>query len=49
MCLQVRIIYGLIPGRSGSKYTICVMPEWNNSSVDGFAGVCSDYIGDYKC
>ena len=37
------------PGQPGGKYTICVMPEWNNYSTDGFAGVCSDYVGDCKC
>ena len=36
------------PNQVGSKYTICVMPELNNSSVVGFAGVCSDYVGKYK-
>jgi len=36
------------PGRPGDKYTICVMPEWNNTPVDDFAGVCSDFVGKYK-
>ncbi|KKM93191.1 hypothetical protein LCGC14_1210860 [marine sediment metagenome] len=36
------------PGKLGNKHTICVMPEWGDYSIDGFAGVCSDYIGDYK-
>ena len=35
------------PGNPGSKYTICVMPEQNNSHVKDYAGVCSDYIGEY--
>ncbi|KKL75413.1 hypothetical protein LCGC14_2055130 [marine sediment metagenome] len=37
------------PGKLGGKYTICVMPEWNDFPTNGFAGICSDYIGDYKC
>ena len=33
------------PGKHGNKYTICVMPEWDNYPTNGFAGVCSDYVG----
>ena len=36
------------PDKPGGNNTICVMPELNNSSTDGFCGICSDYIGDYK-
>jgi hypothetical protein len=36
------------PGKPGSKYTICVLPEWNNTPIDGFAGVCSDYVERYN-
>jgi len=36
------------PGNPGGKNTICVMPENNNQSIDGFAGVCSDYVERYK-
>ena len=36
------------PDKPGGNNTICVMPELNNSSVDGFCGICSDYIGKYK-
>ena len=36
------------PNKSGQYKTICVMPEWNNTEIDGFYGVCSDYIERYK-
>ena len=35
------------PGKLNSKYTICVMPEWNNTVVQGYAGVCSDYVNKW--
>lgn len=35
------------PGNVGNKYTICVMPEWNDTPVKGFAGVCSDHVRKY--
>ena len=35
------------PGKSGNSKTICVMPEWGNYPLKGFAGVCSDYVGNY--
>jgi len=35
------------PDKPGGNNTICVMPEWNNSSVDEFCGICSDYIERY--
>jgi hypothetical protein len=28
--------------------TITVLPEWNNTDVSEFAGVCSDFIEQYK-
>lgn len=36
------------PGKTGDKYTICVMPEWDDTPTDGFAGVCSDFVENYK-
>lgn len=36
------------PNKEGSDIAICVMPELNESSVEGFAGVCSDYVAKYK-
>ena len=36
------------PSKPGGKYTICVMPENNNSPTSGFDGICSDYISKYK-
>ena len=36
------------PGKDAGYKTICVMPEWNNTPIEGFAGVCSDYIENYK-
>jgi len=38
------------PSQHGSDHTICVMPEQDASvvdSVEGFAGVCSDWISSY--
>ena len=28
--------------------TVTVLPEWNDTDVTGFAGICSDYIESYK-
>ena len=42
-----RYIWAFI-GKPGDRNTICVLPEVNNDSVEGFAGVCSDYIEKYK-
>ena len=37
------------PGQPGGKYTIAVHPErLTNDEVKKFAGVCSDYIDNYK-
>lgn len=36
------------PGQPGGSWTIAVMPEWHNESVEKFAGVCSDYVEKYK-
>ena len=36
------------PGKIGEDKTICVMPEYYNTTVEGFIGICSDYIGKYK-
>ena len=37
------------PGQPGGKYTIAVLPErLTNDEVKKFAGVCSDYIDNYK-
>ena len=35
------------PGMKGGEKTICVLPESLNLSVEGFEGVCSDYVGNY--
>lgn len=36
------------PNNPGNKYTICVMPEWNNFPTKGFEGICSDFIEKYN-
>ena len=36
------------PGKLGTENTICVMPEYYDTPVEGFAGVCSDYVEKYK-
>lgn len=36
------------PGKPGTTKTVCVMPEINNASIDGYWGVCSDYVGKYR-
>ena len=46
--LTSRHIVWAYPGKEGGFNTICVMPELGNTSTEGFAGVCSDYIGKYK-
>jgi hypothetical protein len=38
------------PGKELTPNSICVMPEWNNPSLDGVKeytcyGICSDYVG----
>jgi len=35
------------PGKPGNINTICVMPEWTNAPIEGYAGICSDYIGNF--
>ena len=35
------------PGNPGNTKTIAVMPEWNDTDVTGYGGVCSDYIQNY--
>ena len=35
------------PGNLGTENTICVMPEKYDTPVEGFAGVCSDYVENY--
>jgi len=35
------------PGQPGGDHTICVMPDCQ-ASIKGFAGVCSDYVSDYR-
>jgi len=35
------------PGKPGNTKTIAVMPEWNDTDVTGYGGVCSDYIQNY--
>jgi len=44
--------YGWIwayPGQPGvGEKTICVMPEWNNTPVVGYGGVCTDYVEKYR-
>ena len=35
------------PNKIGTKKTICVLPEYYNTSTIGFGGVCSDYVGRY--
>lgn len=35
------------PGMPGAAMTICVMPEKTKQNVSGFAGVCSDWVGNY--
>ena len=36
--------------KTSTKYnkTITVLPEWNDTDISEFAGVCSDYIERYK-
>ena len=36
------------PGKPGTENTICVMPEYYDTPVEGFAGVCSDFVEKYK-
>lgn len=36
------------PGNLGTENTICVMPEYYNTPVEGFAGVCSDFVEKFK-
>lgn len=36
------------PGKYGLNNTIAVLPELTNQSINGFAGVCSDYIENYS-
>ena len=40
----------MYPERPSTKYnkTIAVLPEWNDTDISEFAGVCSDYIERYK-
>lgn len=45
--LTSRNIIWAYPDKPGSHGTICVMPEWKGSSVDGFMGICSDHVGEY--
>ena len=33
---------------NGGNNVICAVPETNNIDTTDFAGVCSDYIGNYK-
>jgi hypothetical protein len=43
--------YGYIwayPGMPGDERTICVMPERTGQKVQGFAGVCSDFVNRYR-
>ena len=28
--------------------TIAVMPEWHDTDISNFEGICSDYVGKYK-
>lgn len=36
------------PGKKGNFNTICVMPEYNNNTqIEGFLGVCTDYVKKY--
>ncbi|HAW79706.1 MAG TPA: hypothetical protein DCX27_08330 [Balneola sp.] len=36
--------------KTSTKYnrTIAVLPEWNNTEVSEFAGVCSDFVEEYR-
>lgn len=36
------------PGKKLSKNSICVLPELNNQKFENCAGVCSDFISQYK-
>ena len=36
------------PGKFGGANTICVLPDWYNTPVEGFAGICSDFIESYR-
>jgi len=36
------------PDQPGNTRTIAVMPEWKDTDVTGFGGICSDYIEKYK-
>lgn len=36
------------PGKPGDKKTVCVMPELNDTPIEGYWGVCSDYVGKYR-
>ena len=37
------------PGQPGGKYTIAVHPEkLDPTEVEKFAGVCSDYVSNFK-
>jgi hypothetical protein len=36
------------PGKQPIKKSIAVMPELNNDDITKCAGICSDYIQDYK-
>jgi hypothetical protein len=36
------------PGKPGTTKTVCVMPEYYDTPVEGYWGVCSDYVEKYR-
>ena len=36
------------PGKKGGKKSIAVLPEINKTSIEGFDGICSDFITQYN-
>lgn len=36
------------PGKDPIIRSICCLPEWNNTDISNFIGVCSDYVEDYR-
>lgn len=40
--------YPNMPASHENNKTITVLPEWNNTDITSYAGVCSDFIEMYK-
>ena len=48
IALTSRGYFWTYPGKKLTKNSICVLPEWHNIKKFNCAGICSDFIADYK-